>query len=614
MKSKENVVAREGCCGAMRLRVISAAAFGCLHGYMSSAQAGDFMTEGGTAVRWSLGTSVGSSWRTSNADPALVSVGNGGTAAIGNDNGDLNFHKNQAYSTVANVIGDVNVSKENLGLFVRAKGWYDYTLENQGVPHGSPANGYMPGAKLNDADFDRLSKFSGVSLLDAYVYGSFNLTENHPLNVRIGNQVVNWGESLFIPGINQFGAFDITAAHRPGAQVKEILLPMPQLFASLGVADGMTIEGFYEPTWKKSVLDGCGTYWSPATLVNCTNAGTIIGSGPLTDAEMFNGSPALGGANFRMSMGPEARPKNNGEYGLAVRYHAASVDVDLGAYYANYHARFPTFSLLTSPTTIPGSVWSANPPFGAKAAQAILDYSADNIKVAGLSASTVLGGWSVFGEISRSIGIPAQINGSDLVNGLAGGIGPVAYLSATPGGALIHGYDRKSKTQAQISTLQIIPRKLGAESVTVLGEIAYQRWSGIGDPTTSTRYGRAGVFGSGPIAGIPCVALNSNAGYCENSGFATKNAWGYRLQVEASYPNVFAGINVKPRLFWSHDVKGYSADSTFNEGRRLIAPGVRFDYGGTYYLDFSYSHFNHRAKYDETHDRDYYSLVAGINF
>jgi len=55
-----------------------------------------------------------------------------------------------------------------------------------------------------------------------------------------------------------------------------------------------------------------------------------------------------------------------------------------------------------------------------------MDYSGNNIKVSGVSVSTVLGGWSVFGELAHTANLPVQINGNDLVNGAAGGIGPVA--------------------------------------------------------------------------------------------------------------------------------------------------------------------------------------------
>jgi hypothetical protein len=73
-------------------------------------------------------------------------------------------------------------------------------------------------------------------------------------------------------------------------------------------------------------------------------------------------------------------------------------------------------------------------------------------------------------------------------------------------------------------------------------------------------------------------------------------------------------VNVKPRVFWSHDVKGYSADSLFLENRQILGLGARFDYLNKYYGDISYSTFNKDAKYDTFHDRDFLSVVVGMNF
>ena len=232
-----------------------------------------------------------------------------------------------------------------------------------------------------------------------------------------------------------------------------------------------------------------------------------------------------------------------------------------------------------------------------------------------MSASTVVGGWSLSGETSYTRDLPVQINTTDLTAGAALGVGPQASLAALPAGSMMRGYDLKNKAQLQVSTVKIFPQVAAAESLTLVGEVAYQRWSGIGDPNTSTRYGRASVFGLAQTATIPCAFTgNPNPDHCENKGFFTSNAWGYRLQAELSYPNAFAGVNLKPRLFWSHDVKGYSADNTFVEDRQVLGLGMRADYNNQYYADFSYTRYNHSARYDVLHDRDYFSAVVGINF
>ncbi|MBE1118761.1 DUF1302 family protein, partial [Escherichia coli] len=42
-------------------------------------------------------------------------------------------------------------------------------------------------------------------------------------------------------------------------------------------------------------------------------------------------------------------------------------------------------------------------------------------------------------------------------------------------------------------------------------------------------------------------ALNvANPQECNSHGFYTRNSWGYRLRGILEYPNVFAGVNLKP--------------------------------------------------------------------
>jgi hypothetical protein len=595
-----------------------------------TAQAGEFVLDNGVEGRWSLNASIGTSVRTGSADENLIMTGNGGKSGSSHDDGNLNFDRGDRFSTIFKAIGELQLKKDNIGVFARIKTWYDFELEDNGVRRGSSANGYRPGARLNDDDFDPLSRFSGVSLADAYIFANTNLGESKPLTVKLGNHVVNWGESLFIAGINQYGAFDVSAARRPGAQVKEILLPIPQLSASLGLTDNLSVEGFYQFNWKKNILDGCGTYWSISDVYNCSNQGVVIGAGPLaarTDQVLYGPTAGLFGSATNAILGNASNiePGNSGQYGLAMRYFAPEIATEFGAYFANYHQRSPVISVLFNRTNVPGSVFGGTP--GAFQLQYAWDWSAEDIKVYGLSFSTGIAGWSVFGEMSHTQNIPVQLNGLDLLRGATSGAGP---LMADPSfvngrnnrntGILYHGYDLKDKNQFQISTLKSFPRVLGAESMTFIGEVAYQHWSGIGDPSSGRRYGRAFVFGQA-VSSVPGQAAttcagtgNANTDYCENEGFATTNAWGYRMQAELSYPDVFAGVNVKPRVFWSHDVKGYSADSTFLENRMILGLGARFDYLNKYYADFSYNRFNDKAKYDVFHDRDFFSAVVGINF
>jgi hypothetical protein len=94
----------------------------------------------------------------------------------------------------------------------------------------------------------------------------------------------------------------------------------------------------------------------------------------------------------------------------------------------------------------------------------------------------------------------------------------------------------------------------------------------------------------------------------------SKFAWGYRLKMDVTYNDVLAGIAVTPSVFWSHDVKGYSADGQFNEDRHILGLGVKFSYNRKYTLDIGATRFNSNAKYDPLRDRDFYSATMSVAF
>ncbi|MDO9235357.1 MAG: DUF1302 domain-containing protein [Aquabacterium sp.] len=625
---KSSVVACHMACAVMGAVFVAA-----------QAQAGEVTLDNGATVEWKMGASLGSSVRMAGPDRELIGVGNGGTGINGMDDGNLNFKKGSVFSTLAKFDAEMTVKQDGMGLVLGGRAWFDHRLKNRGVNHGSNANGYVQGSRLDDSQYDSGSKFTNTELGNAYAFGSFDITPSTNLSVKAGNQVVNWGQSLFIPGVNNFGAFNATEANRAGAQVKDILLPIPQISANLGLGGGLSIEAFYQLAWKKSVLDGCGTYWSLADSLNCSNRAVVSGDVTMNIANAALGlgnpalssdyylhsvlTPAMGGpfasaanTTFLATVGSELKPKDDGQFGLSATYNAESIDTEFGVYYANYHARTPIISYLNTPSVGP-SFW-----FNRLPSQIFWDYSAQNIHVLAGSASTVVGGWSLMGEASFTKDIPVQINPVDLIVARtgAGNADLIARVAATPLGGVFHAYDLKNKTQLQVSTVKIFPSFVNADSLTLIGELGVQHWSGIGDPYTSTRYGRGFGFGYADSSARSCAQAASssqNTGtnkHCENKGFVTSNAWGYRILAELSYPDLFLGVNFKPRMFISHDVKGYSADSTFIEDRVKLSLGAKFEYNKQYYADFSFTGYNRGATYDQMHDRSYFAATVGMSF
>lgn len=610
-----------------------------------SAAAVDFELDDGTRVIWNTTVSLGMSKRTKGpADTLIGPHSDANTAGLGSDvtdDGNLNYRKGDTFSTILKAVSDVEIKRDNVGGLVRAKAWYDWTLLDRGVSHGNFPNGYDAGAALSDAGFERAARFKGMDLLDAYVYGRWQPAE-HDLALRLGKQVVNWGESLFVQGVNQVNPIDVPAFRRPGAQVKEVLLPVEMAYGNLGLKEGLSVEGFYQLKWRPTAVDGCGTYFSGIDIGLDPSCGfTVNGLLPYFAAPGLPMRTALGplasdNAFYRLGLSLDhlsnRTPDNRGQWGFALRSNAESLGTEFGLYHMNVHARLPSLSATVLNPADPRIVPRATALVGAGipmalagplAALSTLGYQfeyPENTRVTGLSAATNLFGWSIGTELSHTRNLPVQLNVPDLFAAAAQGVGPLAVRAAAAGpGGLLRGYDLLDKTQFQVNALGLFGGILGATSSTVIGELAVSH-ANVPDPGTAgnPRYLRGAQWGfnSAPYAGA--AACNASEAYnaaqvCSNEGYATRNAWGYRLFGQLAY-NTPIGWTLLPSLYWAHDVKGYSVDGQFVEKRKQLSLALRGEYQKRYFAEASYTTWSNGATYDPGRDRDFYSLSVGMTF
>ncbi|MCX7170107.1 MAG: DUF1302 domain-containing protein [Proteobacteria bacterium] len=589
-------------------------------------------------VIWNTTISLGTAWRTRDADARLIGADNAnqipGAKSQDNtvDDGNLNFRKKgDTFSTPLKIVSDMEIKRENLGGVIRVMGWKDFTLSDKSVPGGHGPTGYQSGARLDDGGFFKENKFVGVALQDFYGYGNFSSAGGDKINLRVGKQVVNWGESLFIQGINSYGTANVAAVRRPGAEVKDILLPYNQLFGSFGIAGGPTIEGWYQLKWQRTTIDPCGTFFSFADFgfdPSCQRL-NMIG----TDAAAYasvSGSPFAVPPFGPTSVvrGADITPGNGGQFGLSLRYRAESLDTDLGAYYTKYHARVPYVGFtMPTPGVVMGAPTAGVPlPFTPSGfnPQVIVSFPED-IKSFGVSAATLVGLWSVAGEINHTWDFPVQINGKDSLFavwyqsfGQMLGVPPPGLMVPTaaalaPGG-LMNGYDRIGKTQIQVNFIRVFNDILAANTLTFVGEGAYIHTNGMAD-VSQRRYGRTGVVGLATDGTpMPCLLFNTISDGCSTEGFVTKNSWGYRLLGELSYTGVIPGATLAPRLFWSHDVSGYSPDGTFIKDRKQLGLALKVDFQKKYFGEISYTTNDHSALYDALRDRDFVAVNVGMSF
>ncbi|MGZ0714702.1 DUF1302 domain-containing protein [Pseudomonas palleroniana] len=551
--------------------------------------------------------SVGASWGMRDADKKLVGVPNGGTGqASTGDDGRLNFKKGETFSKIFKGIHDLELKYGDSGVFVRGKYWYDFELQDEDREFKPISNNHR----------DEGARSSGYELLDAFVYHNYSIGDL-PGAVRVGKQVVSWGESTFIGNsINSINPIDVSAFRRPGAEIKEGLIPVNMLFASQSLTNQLSVEGFYQLNWENTVVDNCGTFFGNDVVAHGCNNNYTVGSPAIAPLQPVAAAFGQGfqvtreGVVVQRAKDREAR--DGGQFGAALRW--LGDDTEYGLYFMNYHSRTPTVGTITANTnlaTIGRIVNTANaiaPGSGAGLAQSTmlgrgqyyLDYPED-IRLYGASFSTTLPtGTAWTGEISYRPNAPVQLNTTDLTLAL---VNPIAGNTASPirssFGSDNSGYRRKEITQIQSTMTQFFDQVLGAERLTLVGEAAFVHVGGL-EAKTKLRYGRDSVFGAYGFQG-------------DTDGFVTANSWGYRARAILDYNNVFAGVNLKPNLSWSHDVSGYGPNGIFNEGAKAISVGVDADYRNTYTASLSYTDF-FGGDYNTLTDRDFIALSFGVNF
>jgi hypothetical protein len=578
--------------------------------------------------------SLGGSWRMEGQDPRLVTEGNVpdlGTASTSTaDDGNANFNDGDAYSVILKGVHDLELRNGDFGLFLRGKYWYDEELANGKRPIGNSANLYEPNQPLADSGFDDFAQASGIALLDAFVYGTFYLGESEvPLDIRLGRQVASWGESTFIQnGINSINPIDVSAFRRPGAEIKEGLLPVSMLTISTSPTAALSIDAFYQIEWDKTVIDGCGTYFSTADVA-ATGCNVVTATNFLSDQlNMANG--------FFVTRLDDVEPSDSGQYGLSLRYFAEQLaGSEFGIYYMNYHSRTPFLGGYTSSNPIlggppdapfiPGDPLGGNPQYFAE--------FPEDIELYGVSFATNFAGFAVSGEVSHRPDYPVQINTTEI---LTAALGYAPYSTVTPividagFGAPVSGFDRLPFTQAQVTFIRFFDQVLGASRLSFAAEIG-GNWVGDLPEQSVQRYGRNPIYGMGffqplplPVPGevfscadgnelLGLAAANSNADNCTSDGYVTDSSWGYRMRASLTYNDVFAGINLTPNFAWSHDVSGFSPNTNFGEGQKALTLGVTAEYLNRYTGALSYTTFS-GGDYNTIIDRDFLSFSVSVSF
>lgn len=386
-----------------------------------------------------------------------------GSYSNNGDAGDLNFDSGETFSKLLKGTHDLSISKDNYGLFTRFMYFYDFELMDGDRAYVNPTSGQ--GVDPCDDDDTKEQSCADIRLLDAYVWANFDLNEGkNPLSIRVGQQVVNWGESTLIShGIN-VNPVDIDRLKAPGAELKEAFIPVGMLWASLGLTENMTLEGFYQYQWHETRLPAAGTYFSTNDFAaengyqqnvqlgftsnpdidlafltdNLNNLMATYGqvaasqgidpssvAGQQLLANMYLAYPtnvALKGKGYD----GKTEPDDGGQYGLRLGMFLPDWnDTEVALYHVNYHSRRPLISGRVSNFTQASlqqdlamiattEITSDNVSDLTAFAKATNEYPED-IKLYGLSFNTSLGETAFAGEFTFREDEPLQIDDVELL-------------------------------------------------------------------------------------------------------------------------------------------------------------------------------------------------------
>jgi hypothetical protein len=413
-------------------------------------------------VRFDNTVKGGLMYRTRQADPALVNsfrlLAPGVPAsafpqALNFNAGDDNFRNRGFVSKRMDLLSEFDaVYRKDFGLRLSAAAWYDAAY--QGTSQATdPANGQFPVNEFPRETQDLAGR--KAEMLDAFVFGSWNIGEGRNLSLRLGRQSLQYGESLFFGdnGIARAqGPVDILKLlSSPNSQFKEIVRPVPQVSGQLQLSPKVSVGGYVQFGWEADRLPPAGSYFSTSNI--------IWGSSP----PEFASIPGVG--NFVLAAGADRKPKDSGQFGFQAKWRLD--ETDLGFYAARYHDKGGQLYSQLNPAgtpglggTLPGNWYFVFP---------------EAIKVYGVSATRSVGDFNFAGEASIRDNMPLRTS-----NKIFG------FFPGQPEPRIATG----RTAHLNVSTLATFGPSFIARESSLIAEIAWNRVLHMNDPDGTLDPGR----------------------------------------------------------------------------------------------------------------------------
>lgn len=595
----------------------------CLLQYAPAGHAALFDLGNGVSGSFDSTLSIATQIRTGNPSCRYVGYDNGGcpsgssarasgvfdqTGIVNIDDGDLNYKKGRPFSTTVRGVHDLYIrAPDDLKVLLRAAWFKDYS-----VTHTERTS--IEGDAHDDA-------VSDIELLDAYVDKGFQWQEQSA-SVRIGNQVINWGEALLTQGgINEANPLDIRKATAAGVQLKELYIPRPMFSISSSLTDKLGVQAFYELGFKPSTLPASGTFFNTADLLGAGGRALYFGTNALAG---FIGPGAIGGDNgtidavtgrpltveerlargFAVGRGRDIKPGSD-QWGISMKYALDSGD-EFGLYYMRYHEKLPMVSYVMDANSLVATNTGGGFPVAAYAAEYV-----GNRDVFGASYNLKLGDFSWGMEAAYRPNQVLAIDPTTLFNtGLSGD------CAGLPSGSICHGFVETKKWQFTVSGMEILQSSswgglvglLGATEGTLLAEMAAAYYPDL------DRSRLQAALASAPLNST-LVPYSNSIGY----EVPTKSSGGLAFDLVLNYANVFGTrIKVSPELAVNQGLWGIAAQSmpgfSRDVGQMTAALNIDFKTEVPLKARLDYTQFYGGGDTNPMQDRDYVSISLSSSF
>ncbi|MCZ6641483.1 MAG: DUF1302 family protein [Gammaproteobacteria bacterium] len=571
--------------------------------------------------------SYGAIYRTKNPEDDLVAAGNGGNAADANaDDGTLNYDT----GIVSNMVAfntELTFKWGAVGGFVKTIGYYDWEVKDDDREHRD----------FSSRTLDTIG--SNVEVRDAYLTGRFGWG-GLPWQVRVGKQVINWGETTFVrDGVDTISPFDAVAAFQPARSRRDTRVPHGMVWAAANVTETFAVEAFYQYDWEGVALPAAGSYFS-------TN--DLTGTGDFRFAQLSGNEFSDLGTDLDVALGlpvgtlgfdpqflqiPERfrdTPRNSGQFGAGILAITQGGNaLKFGLHYIRYHSRLPLIGGVTadqagvdatsdarvadteaalapvyesaglssseSQVVSMGAAGSLTLSEYANSAGYFSEYPEDiSMWAMTFNTATLRTGTLVGVEISHHRNFPFQLALGDVFNAI---LSPIQFDNGFAMGALggfaassrISGYKRLDRSQLAVSATQLLGPRFGASQSLLAIDAAFihvHDFPGRDEP-----------------------ALQAPGG-------GDASSWGYRLLAQLEYSSVLGGLNILPRIAFVHDAKGFTPApvSAFREDRKVFSIGVRANYINRWFGDLSYTTFFGGGNSNNLSDRDFIRFQVGYGF